>query len=105
MKGPKVFTYSRLLDVYYISSENYRILTIVAFVAALIVAAFVISGIVDFVRSLINLPKERKAAEELKELRSIKEKYNDLRSIVLSDPNLRAAYAEFLADDDNVTEK
>ena len=100
-----MFTYSRLLDVYYISSENYRILTIVAFVAALIIAAFVISGIVDFVRSLINLPKERKAAEELKELRSIKEKYNDLRSIVLSDPNLRAAYAEFLADDDNVTEK
>ena len=100
-----MFTYSRLLDVYYISSENYRILTIVAFVAALIIAAFVISGIVDFVRSLINLPKEKKAAEELKELRSIKEKYNDLRSIVLSDPNLRVAYAEFLADDDNVTEK
>lgn len=100
-----MFTYSRLLDVYYISSENYRILTIVAFVAALIIAAFVISGIVDFVRSLINLPKEKKAAEELKELRSIKEKYNDLRSIVLSDPNLRAAYAELLADDDNVTEK
>lgn len=100
-----MFTYSRLLDVYYISSENYRILTIVAFVAALIIAAFVVSGIVDFVRSLINLPKEKKAAEELKELRSIKEKYNDLRSIVLSDPNLRAAYAELLADDDNVTEK
>lgn len=100
-----MFTYSRLLDVYCISSENYRILTIVVFVAALIIAAFVVSGIVDFVCSLINLPKEKKAAEELKELRSIKEKYNDLRSIVLSDPNLRVAYAEFLADDDNVTEK
>lgn len=100
-----MFTYSRLLDAYCISSENYRILTIVVFVAALIIAAFVVSGIVDFACWLINLPKEKKAAEELKELRSIKEKYNDLRSIVLSDPNLRVAYAEFLADDDNVTEK
>lgn len=93
-----MFTYSRLLDVYYISPENLRILAIVAVVGALLLAIFVISGICDFVRGLINLPKEKKAAEELNELRSIKEKYNDLRSIVLSDPNLRVACAELLVD-------
>nr|DAE91303.1 MAG TPA: hypothetical protein [Caudoviricetes sp.] len=98
MKGLKMFTYSRLLDVYYISPENLRILAIVAVVGALLLAIFVISGICDFVRGLINLPKEKKAAEELNELRSIKEKYNDLRSIVLSDPNLRVACAELLVD-------
>lgn len=93
-----MFTYSRLLDVYYISPENLRMLAVVAVVGALLLAIFVISGICDFVRGLINLPKEKKAAEELNELRSIKEKYNDLRAIVLSDPNLRSAYAELLAD-------
>ena len=93
-----MFTYSRLLDVYYISSENLRMLAVVAVVGALLLAIFVISGICDFVRGLINLPKEKKAAEELNELRSIKEKYNDLRAIVLSDPNLRSAYAELLVD-------
>ena len=93
-----MFTYSRLLDVYYISPENLRMLTVVAVVGALLLAVFVISGICDFVRGLINLPKEKKAAEELNELRSIKEKYNDLRAIVLSDPNLRSAYAELLVD-------
>nr|DAS39799.1 MAG TPA: hypothetical protein [Caudoviricetes sp.]DAV69201.1 MAG TPA: hypothetical protein [Caudoviricetes sp.]DAX34378.1 MAG TPA: hypothetical protein [Caudoviricetes sp.] len=98
MKGPKMFTYSRLLDVYYISPENLRMLAVVAVVGALLLAIFVISGICDFVRGLINLPKEKKAAEELNELRSIKEKYNDLRAIVLSDPNLRSAYAELLVD-------
>lgn len=98
MKGLTMFTYSRLLDVYYISPENLRIITIVAAVGALMLAAFVLAGIYDFVKGLINLPKEKKAAEELNELRSIKDKYNDLRSIVLSDPNLRSAYAELLAD-------
>jgi hypothetical protein len=93
-----MFTYSRLLDVYYISPENLRMLAVVAVVGALLLAIFVISGICDFVRGLINLPKEKKAAEELNELRSIKEKYNDLRAIVLSDPNLRSAYAELLVD-------
>lgn len=93
-----MFTYSRLLDVYYISPENLRILAIVAVVGALLLAIFVISGICDFVRGLINLPKEKKAAEELNELRSIKEKYNDLRAIVLSDPNFRVSYAELLVD-------
>ena len=93
-----MFTYSRLFDVYYISPENLRILAIVAVVGALLLAIFVISGICDFVKGLINLPKEKKAAEELNELRSIKEKYNDLRAIVLSDPNLRSAYAELLVD-------
>ena len=93
-----MFTYSRLLDVYYISPENLRMLVVVAVVGALLLAIFVISGICDFVRGLINLPKEKKAAEELNELRSIKEKYNDLRAIVLSDPNLRSAYAELLVD-------
>lgn len=93
-----MFTYSRLLDVYYISPENLRMLAVVAVVGALLLAIFVISGICDFVKGLINLPKEKKAAEELNELRSIKEKYNDLRAIVLSDPNLRSAYAEFLVD-------
>lgn len=93
-----MFTYSRLLDVYYISPENLRMLAVVVVVGALLLAIFVISGICDFVRGLINLPKEKKAAEELNELRSIKEKYNDLRAIVLSDPNLRSAYAELLVD-------
>ena len=93
-----MFTYSRLLDVYYISPENLRMLAVVAVVGALLLTIFVISGICDFVRGLINLPKEKKAAEELNELRSIKEKYNDLRAIVLSDPNLRSAYAELLVD-------
>lgn len=93
-----MFTYSRLLDVYYISPENLRMLAVVAVVGALLLAIFVISGICDFVKGLINLPKEKKAAEELNELRSIKEKYNDLRAIVLSDPNLRSAYAELLVD-------
>lgn len=93
-----MFTYSRLLDAYYISPENLRMLAVVAVVGALLLAIFVISGICDFVRGLINLPKEKKAAEELNELRSIKEKYNDLRAIVLSDPNLRSAYAELLVD-------
>ena len=100
-----MFTYSRLLDVYCITPENLRILEIVAVVGAFIVAAFVVSGIFDLVCGFINRSKEKKVAEELNELRLIKEKYNDLRSIVLSDPNLRAAYAELLADDDNVTEK
>lgn len=93
-----MFTYSRLLDVYYISPENLRMLAVVAVVGALLLAIFVISGICDFVKGLINLPKEKKAAEELNELRSIKEKYNDLRAIVLSDPNLRSVYAELLVD-------
>ena len=93
-----MFTYSRLLDVYYISPENLRMLAVVAVVGALLLAIFVISGICDFVKGLINLPKEKKAAEELNELRSIKDKYNDLRAIVLSDPNLRSAYAELLVD-------
>ena len=93
-----MFTYSRLLDVYYISPENLRILAIVAVVGALLLAAFVLAGICDFVKGLINLPKEKKAAEELNELRSIKDKYNDLRAVVLSDPNLRVAYAELLVD-------
>lgn len=93
-----MFTYSRLLDVYFITPENLRILTIVAAVGALMLAGFVLTGIYDFVKGLINLPKEKKAAEELNELRSIKDKYNDLRAIVLSDPNLRSAYAELLAE-------
>lgn len=100
-----MFTYSRLLDVYYISPENLRILAIVAVVGAVLIVCFVFSGICDFVQGLIDLPKEKKAAEELKELRSIKEKYNDLRSVLLSDPNFRVAYAEFLVSDGNVTEK
>lgn len=93
-----MFTYSRLLDVYYITPENLRILAIVAVIGAAIIVIFVLTGIYEIVRGLINLPKEKKAAEELNELRSIKEKYNDLRSIVLSDPNLRSAYAELLVD-------
>ena len=93
-----MFTYSRLLDVYYITPENLRTLAIVAVVGAAIIVIFVLTGIYEIVRGLINLPKEKKAAEELNELRSIKEKYNDLRSIVLSDPNLRSAYAELLVD-------
>jgi len=93
-----MFTYSRLLDVYYITPENLRTLAIVAVIGAAIIVIFVLSGIYEIVRGLINLPKEKKAAEELNELRSIKEKYNDLRAIVLSDPNLRSAYAELLVD-------
>ena len=93
-----MFTYSRLLDVYYITPENLRTLAIVAVIGAAIIVIFVLTGIYEIVRGLINLPKEKKAAEELNELRSIKEKYNDLRSIVLSDPNLRSAYAELLVD-------
>ena len=93
-----MFTYSRLLDVYYITPENLRTLAIVAVVGAAIIVIFVLTGIYEIVRGLINLPKEKKAAEELNELRSIKEKYNDLRAIVLSDPNLRSAYAELLVD-------
>lgn len=93
-----MFTYSRLLDVYYISSENFRILAIVAVVGALLLAIFALSFVCDFISSLINLPKEKKAAKELEDLRAMKEKYNDLRAIVLSDPNLRSAYAELLVD-------
>ena len=93
-----MFTYSRLLDVYYISSKDLYALAIFVAIGALILAGFVIVGIIEFIKGLINLPKEKKAAEELDELRSIKDKYNDLRSIVLSDPNLRVAYAEFLVD-------
>lgn len=93
-----MFTYSHLLDVYYITPENLRTLAIVAVIGAAIIVIFVLSGIYEIVRGLINLPKEKKAAEELNELRSIKEKYNDLRAIVLSDPNLRSAYAELLVD-------
>lgn len=93
-----MFTYSRLLDVYYISPENLRILAIIAAVGALIIVGFVLTAIYEFVRNLINLPKEKKAAAELDELRSIKVKYEDLRSIVLSDPRLRVAYAELLVD-------
>ncbi len=93
-----MFTYSRLLDVYYISPENLYALAIWVGVGALILVGFVVAGLIEIVKGLINLPKEKKAAEELDELRSIKAKYNDLREIVLSDPNLRAAYAGFLAD-------
>jgi hypothetical protein len=93
-----MFTYSRLLDVYYISPENLYALAIGVGIGALILVGFVVAGLIEIVKGLINLPKEKKAAEELDELRSIKAKYNDLREIVLSDPNLRAAYAGLLAD-------
>lgn len=93
-----MFTYSRLLDVYYISPENLYALSIGVGIGALILVGFVVAGLIEIVKGLINLPKEKKAAEELDELRSIKAKYNDLREIVLSDPNLRAAYAGLLAD-------
>nr|DAW06931.1 MAG TPA: hypothetical protein [Caudoviricetes sp.] len=98
MKGLTMFTYSRLLDVYYISPENLYALAIGVGIGALILVGFVVAGLIEIVKGLINLPKEKKAAEELDELRSIKAKYNDLREIVLSDPNLRAAYAGLLAD-------
>lgn len=94
-----MFTYSRLLDLYYITPKDLYTLAIGVGLGALILAGFVIAGIIDFIGGLINLPKEKKAAEELNELRSIKDKYNDLRAIMLSDPNLRSAYAEFLVDD------
>ena len=93
-----MFTYSRLLDVYYISPENLYALAIGVGIGALILVGFVVAVLIEIVKGLINLPKEKKAAEELDELRSIKAKYNDLREIVLSDPNLRAAYAGLLAD-------
>lgn len=94
-----MFTYSRLLDLYYITPKDLYTLAIGVGLGALILAGVVIAGIIDFIGGLINLPKEKKAAEELNELRSIKDKYNDLRAIMLSDPNLRSAYAEFLVDD------
>ena len=59
-----MFTYSRLLDVYYITPENLRTLAIVAVIGAAIIVIFVLSGIYEIVRGLINLPKEKKAAEE-----------------------------------------
>lgn len=94
-----MFEYSRLLDLYYITPENLRTLTIAVSIGALVLAVFVISFICEFISSLINLPKEKKAAKELEDLRAMKEKYTELRALVLSDPNLRSVYAELLADD------
>ena len=100
-----MFTYSRLLDVYYITPENLRTLEMVAVVGAFALAVFVIFGIYELVRGFINLPKEKKAAEELDELRRIKENYNYLRGIVLSNPELYSGIVGVFSIDDNVTEK
>lgn len=97
-----MFTYSRLFDVYYITPENLRTLEMVG---AFALAVFVIFGIYELVRGFINLPKEKKAAEELDELRQIKENYNYLRGIVLSNPELYSGIVGVFSIDDNVTEK
>lgn len=100
-----MFTYSRLLDVYYITPENLRTLETVAVVGAFALAVFVIAGIYELVRGFINLPKEKKAAEELNELRQIKENYNYLRAIVLARPELYSGIDGVFLMDGNVTEK
>ena len=94
-----MFEYSRLLDLYYITHENFRTLTIAFSIGALVLAVFVIYFICEFISSIINLPEEKKAAKELEDLRAMKEKYTELRALVLSDPNLRSVYAALLADD------
>lgn len=100
-----MFTYSRLLDVYYITPENLRTLETVAVVGAFALAVFVIAGIYELVRGFINFPKEKKAAEELNELRLIKENYNYLRGVVLARPELYSGIVGVFSMDGNVTEK